>query len=1194
MADKHTFIRTLLKSSVAMTGLTALAVPALAAEADIEASAAIAASVQTPPPATLPATMIEERQQYVLRLMTQVYNGRDDYSHTQLLGVGRMRKGQQSYTMFDYGDGAVVIDTQTGLSASKFLNVSDTEKAVLYDYDTKTVSGDDEIASFHNTYVRPWLGRAPDLGSDSEWSQDIPVSALGVNGLGDGQMSIEMSREYFTHDGLPMVLIHYAVPAFSYDAGSGRTVIHWAQGMSLTDPGFGMIYLNAMLHRAVATEDGISGQPYRYGRVMVAANEDGSAMIDYRDVPQLEPYLDSFFSPEAMRVVPIGAPPARPDERPLLLAQRLDMLALSLAENSANETPLASAAQNANGRGQEVSNAQNIENAMGQGAQVNSTFGNIWNWARSKEGAPAFDWKNMPVGGRVEEQVAIGIAKDWDGFANTADQLAREYKGAQDEYLAAKAALDKIPMKTVPGEELVELKGIAQQLEQERKAAVQAFADIAKEPPSPTKVARLKDAKLAMVKKTSEARAMSKKVTEAIGDPFWYDVVPTEVRPDLDAKLQSSASEMADLNRQMKAHEAAGAKWVSFVEEMPPSTLEKVKRNMGKGFQQLGNAFNIYTIGKSVANAGKNQMNNPAHGDIALTRTYGSTLDDLTGGPTVGGVFDLNLGFDLIGLATKDPLTAAAVTVSSVTDIYYSARGYKAVLAEQAKAAGVAKDLAHMEKERYIAQSKAREKEFNDLMNELNEDISELDAYADEADANLEEIMKERGLKPHEVNDPNWTDARIDPKTGLPTPGYWAYLKANYPGTLASYGIDPEAPVGGWPGGIGPEHRPKPDNGGKVSKEEAEKIKQRFEDSIKPDYPTRDPSLDRKDEDEDVFVGPIQPEETEEERKQRELEEKRQKAQDELDAYQKEKIAREKAEQEDARKNRTYEMRTSDLTISELIVSTFDLEPVTFDMPEWVPPEFTPPEWVPPEFDAPEVTKIPPTDPNDTDGYPGTGEYPAYGYENMSGIVPTDLSPWAEWLATQDVKKLERLALQAGYPNLASALADAQNLIKNASDQGFRRWANQPPSCGGIVGCGPQYLERWAMKKSQVALGDILAESRDIFSTAGLSDIKISGFLLSYIMRDYSLEDGDIVDVVITQFGRKIFETRISLLNAGTDFNINLKPGVAAIEITAVNEGYSPPNTAAITINNVTEGESEQTYSLRTGETATLRVEPGQ
>lgn len=220
----------------------------------------------------------------------------------------------------------------------------------------------------------------------------------------------------------------------------------------------------------------------------------------------------------------------------------------------------------------------------------------------------------------------------------------------------------------------------------------------------------------------------------------------------------------------------------------------------------------------------------------------------------------------------------------------------------------------------------------------------------------------------------------------------------------------------------------------------------------------------------------------------------------------------------------------------------------------------------------------------------------AMKYGDMIGYIDTDLSKWEEWLSTQDIAKLTRLAIQAGYPReaaLAAALADADNLIRNARDEGYRRWANTPPSCIGIGGCGPQYLERWAMKSSQLALGDILIDARGIFSTAGLSDISITGFQLGYILRDFGIEDGDIVDVTISQFGRSIFNTEISLLNAGTDFNVNLRPGVASVEIRAVNEGALSPNTAEINIDNVVSGDAIQTYSLNTGEVAVLRVEPG-
>jgi hypothetical protein len=217
----------------------------------------------------------------------------------------------------------------------------------------------------------------------------------------------------------------------------------------------------------------------------------------------------------------------------------------------------------------------------------------------------------------------------------------------------------------------------------------------------------------------------------------------------------------------------------------------------------------------------------------------------------------------------------------------------------------------------------------------------------------------------------------------------------------------------------------------------------------------------------------------------------------------------------------------------------------------------------------------------------------AFDYTSMVGIVPTDLSRWGEWLATQNVRELERLALTAGYPNLASALADAQNIIRQSQDDGYRRWAMQAPSCNGLGGCGPSYLERWHMKQSIVALGDILNDSRDIFSSGGFSDIGISGLDLNYLLRDHALEDGDIVRVRISQFGRTIYEGEISLTNLGQIFNLGVGRGVASLEIFAVNEGFSSPNTAQITVDNVVRGEGTQTYSLNTGETATLRIEAG-
>lgn len=125
-----------------------------------------------------------------------------------------------------------------------------------------------------------------------------------------------------------------------------------------------------------------------------------------------------------------------------------------------------------------------------------------------------------------------------------------------------------------------------------------------------------------------------------------------------------------------------------------------------------------------------------------------------------------------------------------------------------------------------------------------------------------------------------------------------------------------------------------------------------------------------------------------------------------------------------------------------------------------------------------------------------------------------------------------------------------------------------------------------------MVLGDILALSRGIFSTGGFSDIGISGFNLMYILRDFGIQDGDLIDLEITQFGRTIFTLKSHfLLNGGSPFNVNLRPGVAQMVITALNEGSSPPNTAEVFIENVVRGDARQTYSLNTGQTAVLRIE---
>ena len=90
-----------------------------------------------------------------------------------------------------------------------------------------------------------------------------------------------------------------------------------------------------------------------------------------------------------------------------------------------------------------------------------------------------------------------------------------------------------------------------------------------------------------------------------------------------------------------------------------------------------------------------------------------------------------------------------------------------------------------------------------------------------------------------------------------------------------------------------------------------------------------------------------------------------------------------------------------------------------------------------------------------------------------------------------------------------------------------------------------------------------------------------------------ALRNGDVIEITIQQLGRVLFTQTLTLTNAGTAIETNMRRGVGVVNIKALNEGFASPNTAEITINNVTDGDSVQQYSLRTGENATLRVQTG-
>lgn len=578
------------------------------------------------------------------------------------------------------------------------------------------------------------------------------------------------------------------------------------------------------------------------------------------------------------------------------------------------------------------------------------------------------------------------------------------------------------------------------------------------------------------------------------------------------------------------------------IKNLPTEQITKVMDNFGKSqggkaLSRFSHAMNIGTVGTAAINVYRANVTDLSSGELELTRSYGT--------PSAA----LGLGLDLLGLAANayaDPRAAisdsAALLSGSVGDLYISA---KAKLDMDQREIEIFEEGVRLRNRLEELKSQKRNKAVTDEIEATERELAELAGML-------------AGLKdpePWTIYHPNW-----DPKTNNWKPGtpQWEAEQAEI---VKFRKTSSEPTKDDWdrfnkamadlrdPYPKGPVYVPK------------EKLTPEQQYSEIPDW--------LKEQWENL------PQEL---------------AKAELDRYQEAKLKAQKEayEKRQAERNqRILDMRDGPVTFDPVV-----FEPVVFEPVEWEPPVWEPPVWVPPEFDAPIQSIIDFTqfDGSEDDNWLGFASVVAYQYENMSGKVATDLSQYEEFIALHGLRKLERLATQAGYPNLASALNDWENLVSKANDQGFRQWAGRAPVC--YMAC-TNIQGLWTQKMSQLALGDILLDSRELFSTAGLSDVSIGSLLLTIFIRDFALEDGDAIRVVVNQFGRDIFNSSFVLTNAGQQINVPLRPGVAGVEITALNTGEFPPNTAAVSITGVTNGDSDQSYSLDEGEQGVLRVNTG-
>jgi len=115
-----------------------------------------------------------------------------------------------------------------------------------------------------------------------------------------------------------------------------------------------------------------------------------------------------------------------------------------------------------------------------------------------------------------------------------------------------------------------------------------------------------------------------------------------------------------------------------------------------------------------------------------------------------------------------------------------------------------------------------------------------------------------------------------------------------------------------------------------------------------------------------------------------------------------------------------------------------------------------------------------------------------------------------------------------------------------------------------------------------------LGNSIGFVSDTFLGEIKTGENVLEMVCRDHQYEDGDLVRVWLDD---QILVDKIYLRNIFQGFDINLKPGFNKLEIEALNQGSSGPNTAEFKVmdkkGNVI---SQNIWNLAAGVKATMIV----
>lgn len=220
------------------------------------------------------------------------------------------------------------------------------------------------------------------------------------------------------------------------------------------------------------------------------------------------------------------------------------------------------------------------------------------------------------------------------------------------------------------------------------------------------------------------------------------------------------------------------------------------------------------------------------------------------------------------------------------------------------------------------------------------------------------------------------------------------------------------------------------------------------------------------------------------------------------------------------------------------------------------------------------------------------------------------------WLLSyaQQTLKIADEQYRNRYPNWMGAVFDARNHLNNFVLV-LRQYFNLRPITGRCVRIGDLDLINRVNRLLRVnvnynSLGYMIREVDSMHmqlqqrlpqdcpirgggtvqpppSDPGLTDVRVNRNVITVSIWDHSRVDGDRVDLFLN--GRLI-RRNITLKKQKIRFNLRIGRGTNTLEVRALNEGSSSPNTASMEISHVIQGKQQQRWKLKTGQTGRLRI----